>query len=90
MKNGHHFEYKPIRVKNLKAVNRRLERINAREEVFAWRFLFTLILVLGSITFAEEIDQFFESLTNQIIFFSIIVILGAVAYLVYWIKKQRG
>lgn len=90
MKNGHQFKYEPIRTKNLKAVNRRLERINAREEAFAWRFFFALVLVLGCITFAEEIDQFFESLTNQIIFFSIIVILGAVGYLVYWIKKQRG
>lgn len=88
MKNGHHFKYEPIRTKNLKAVNRRLERINAREEAFAWRFLFTLIIVLGSITFAEEIDQFFESLTNQIIFFVVIVLLGSLGYLVYWFKRQ--
>lgn len=90
MKNGHHFEYKPIRVKNLKAVNRRLERINAREEAFAWRFFFALTLIFGCITFADEIDLFFESLTNQLIFCGSLVVLVSVAYLVYWIKKQRG
>lgn len=88
MKNGHHFEYKPIRTKNLKAVNSRMERINAREANFTWRFFITLFFVMGLITFAEEIDLFFESLTNQIIFFGAIVILGSVGYLVYWFKRQ--
>jgi fumarate reductase subunit C len=92
MKNGHHFEYKPIRTKNLKAVNRRLK---AREEAFAWRFFFALTLIFGCITFSNELsgvwdylDEVFNDLNNQAILLLSILALGSVLFLVYWIKKQ--